>query len=233
MKKIHELSVPARFVMATLQSILIVILLGMVLFISAGKYNWLPGWLFLSAYGICGWISSVVLFLKVPELLDERRMKHPGTMKWDRFLVLSYQAMYFPILILAGLNERFHYSGISLMLSAVSIALVLLAFLLMTWAPLVNRHLETYIRIQHDRDHKVCEKGPYVFIRHPAYLGLILLLLAMPLSLGSLIGLIPAIIAITLVVIRTNMEDRFLKLELEGYKKYAKKVRFRLIPFLW
>jgi protein-S-isoprenylcysteine O-methyltransferase Ste14 len=103
----------------------------------------------------------------------------------------------------------------------------------MTWAPLVNRHLETYIRIQKDREHNVCDKGPYRYIRHPAYSGLILLFISIPVSLGSWLGLIPALVAVVLVSIRTFLEDTILKKELPGYIEYSNYVRYRLIPRVW
>ena len=89
------------------------------------------------------------------------------------------------------------------------------------------------VRIQEDRDHKVISTGPYSIVRHPGYSGLLLASIAIPLMLGSLFAFIPAFLAAVLLVIRTYFEDRLLKKELPGYLEYSKKVRSRIIPWIW
>lgn len=89
------------------------------------------------------------------------------------------------------------------------------------------------VRIQKDRGHTVCTTGPYKYIRHPMYAGVILIFLCFPLSLGSLYSFIPAALIIGLFVLRTLLEDETLKEELSGYKEYVQKVRFRLLPSVW
>ena len=111
--------------------------------------------------------------------------------------------------------------------------MIVVFFWLITWAPLANAHLETYVRIQTERDHRVCDTGPYRFIRHPAYVGLALFFVALPISLGSLWGLVPGTAAVALLIIRTALEDRTLQRELPGYAAYAQRVRFRWIPGVW
>jgi protein-S-isoprenylcysteine O-methyltransferase Ste14 len=148
-------------------------------------------------------------------------------------LVLAYQTMYFPLFIISGLDQRLGWSDLPLIVSLIGLALVIAFFGLITWAPLHNRHLETYVRIQSDRDHQVCDTGPYRWIRHPAYLGLVLMYMGIPLSLGSLWALIPGVIAIVLLAVRTALEDRTLQAELPGYAEYAQRVRFWWMPGLW
>ena len=87
--------------------------------------------------------------------------------------------------------------------------------------------------IQKDRGHQVCQDGPYKIVRHPGYVGVILMALGIPIALGSLWGLIPGILTVVLIVYRTVMEDRTLQQELPGYKEYAQKVRYLLIPRIW
>ncbi len=106
-------------------------------------------------------------------------------------------------------------------------------FVLVTWVPLVNPHLETYLRIQTERDHTVIDRGPYQYLRHPAYAGLAHFFLALPLSLGSWWGIVPGAIAAALVLIRTAREDRTLRAKLPGYSAYAQRVRFRILPGVW
>ena len=89
------------------------------------------------------------------------------------------------------------------------------------------------VRIQKEREHQVATTGPYKIIRHPGYVGFILMSLATPILLGSLYGLIMSVFVVVILIIRTTLEDRTLKNELTGYLEYSKKVKYRLIPFIW
>lgn len=232
MKPVSELSQKARVMLQTLQSLLITVMLGAVLFAASGNPHWWQAWIFIVVYGLCNWVSSFLLFTRVPELIDARRKKHNGIRKVDKLLILLYQAMYFPSLIISGIEQRLNPHGAPLLVNA-AFVFIILSFVLITWAPLVNRHLETYIRIQTDRDHRVCTQGPYRVVRHPAYLGLIFLFVGMPLSLGSAWGLIPSGFASLFIILRTKIEDQILQTELQGYKEYTKQTRYRLIPGIW
>jgi len=108
-----------------------------------------------------------------------------------------------------------------------------LGYLLSIWAAAVNRFYSRFVRIQRERGHVVISGGPYRTIRHPGYLGQIIFSLASALALGSLWTLVPGGLFGALLVVRTALEDRTLLEELEGYKGYAKRVRFRLVPHVW
>jgi len=96
-----------------------------------------------------------------------------------------------------------------------------------------NRFFSTSVRIQFDRGHTVCSSGPYRYVRHPGYVGMIVYFLATPVLVGSLWGAIPAMATAVLFVVRTRMEDRTLLQKLPGYREYAARVRFRLFPGVW
>jgi protein-S-isoprenylcysteine O-methyltransferase Ste14 len=96
-----------------------------------------------------------------------------------------------------------------------------------------NRFYSRYVRIQTERGHTVVMTGPYRFVRHPGYVGIIVFMLASGLALGSLWALIPAGILVVILVVRTGLEDRTLQAELPGYKEYARHVRYRLVPGVW
>jgi protein-S-isoprenylcysteine O-methyltransferase Ste14 len=115
----------------------------------------------------------------------------------------------------------------------VSYALIVAGFVGVTWATAVNKFFEPSVRIQTDRGHKVIDTGPYAIIRHPGYAFGFLLFLGMPLALGSMWALIPAILLCPLLVLRTIWEDRTLREELPGYAAYSQRVRYRLIPGAW
>jgi protein-S-isoprenylcysteine O-methyltransferase Ste14 len=97
----------------------------------------------------------------------------------------------------------------------------------------VNKFFEPFVRIQTDRGHRVIDTGPYALVRHPGYVFGYLSFLGIPLALGSLWALIPAILTGSLLVLRTIWEDQMLREELPGYKEYAQRVRYRLVPGIW
>ncbi|MGB0068047.1 MAG: isoprenylcysteine carboxylmethyltransferase family protein, partial [Isosphaeraceae bacterium] len=103
----------------------------------------------------------------------------------------------------------------------------------MTWAESVNKFFEQTVRIQTDRGHRVIDTGPYALVRHPGYVAACLLFMGMPLALGSLWALIPAVLSCLLLVLRTIWEDRTLRDELVGYEEYTQRVRYRLVPGVW
>jgi protein-S-isoprenylcysteine O-methyltransferase Ste14 len=103
-----------------------------------------------------------------------------------------------------------------------------------TWAMAVNTHFEKTVRIQSDRGHTVCDRGPYRWVRHPGYVGASLAFpLATPLLLGSAWAFVPAALCVAMLVLRTALEDRMLRAELEGYEAFAGKTRYRLLPGIW
>ena len=233
MRSLKGLPVSRRIALVFVQGAAVIGLLALVLFGTAGTLDWPRGWLLLALYAACYATSTMLLFVRVPDLIDERRKKHAGVKRWDKPLVLAYQVMYFPTFGISGLDQRYGWSDVPLGVSLVTLAGVAVFFALVTWAPLVNPHLETYLRIQTERDHTVIDRGPYQYLRHPAYAGLALFFLALPLSLGSWWGIVPGAIAAALVLIRTAREDRTLRAKLPGYSAYAQRVRFRILPGVW
>jgi protein-S-isoprenylcysteine O-methyltransferase Ste14 len=115
----------------------------------------------------------------------------------------------------------------------VGYALLAIGMFISAWAGSVNKFAEPTVRIQTDRGHKVIDTGPYAIVRHPGYVAAFFLFSGIALALGSLWALIPAAVASLLLVVRTQLEDRTLQNELEGYKEYAKRVGYRLIPGIW
>ena len=136
--------------------------------------------------------------------------------------------------IVAALDtRRFHWSTMTLGLWPVGAFLFLGGIALSGWAMGTNPHFEGTVRIQKDRAHRVIESGPYRYIRHPGYLGLILWALGMPFALGSYWACAPAGFTAAYIVLRTALEDRFLRRNLAGYPDYAARVRSRLLPGIW
>ena len=136
--------------------------------------------------------------------------------------------------IVAALDDgRYHWLPVPWWGCVLGYALLITGMVGLTWAESVNKFFEPTVRIQTDRGHRVIDSGPYAIVRHPGYVSGFLVFLGMPLSLGSLWALIPAILLCLLLVVRTIWEDQTLREELAGYEEYAQRVRYRLIPGVW
>ena len=148
--------------------------------------------------------------------------------------MLAYSIMLLPLVILPGLDAiRFQWSSVPVAVKIVAFIGFFPAMGACFWAMKENAYLSDVVRIQEDRGHEVCTTGPYRYVRHPLYAGVILIMVCLPLFLGSLFSLIPASFIMILFIIRTALEDKTLQKELPGYKEYAQKVRYRLVPGVW
>jgi protein-S-isoprenylcysteine O-methyltransferase Ste14 len=138
------------------------------------------------------------------------------------------------LFLVAGLDYRFEASPeLSSTVKLIALVVVVLGFLWGTWAFIVNAFFSAVVRIQEDRGQSVVQDGPYRFMRHPGYAGGLVAYLAVPVMLGTLWALVPAVLLILVLVFRTSMEDKTLQEELPGYSEYATRTRFRLIPGIW
>ena len=206
---------------------------GLLLFLPAGTLAWPHAWVYLGLFLIVLIASSIYTD---PELLrDERGTGQTGRKGWDMALVSTYGILTsIGVPILAGLDWRYGWStAIPLWLIILASIVFALGWAFGLWAMAVNRFFSKVVRIQHERGHRVVDEGPYHYVRHPGYVGGIVHNLGTPIILGSWWALIPAVLAGVLMILRTSLEDRTLKHELEGYKAYAEQVRYRLIPGIW
>jgi protein-S-isoprenylcysteine O-methyltransferase Ste14 len=202
-----------------------------VMLITSGRLNWVWLWAYVGV-GVCllAFNSRVV----PREVAAERGQPGEGVKPWDRTLAGLGALATLGVLILSGLDERFGWSPpLGTAVHLFGLVLLVLGQLLFTWSMVSNRFFSTLVRIQTDRSHTVAAGGPYRYVRHPGYVGYIAFTLATPLIFGSLWALVPAAITGILMVIRTAMEDRTLRDELEGYKEYSQRVRYRLLPGIW
>ncbi|HEX7588414.1 MAG TPA: isoprenylcysteine carboxylmethyltransferase family protein, partial [Anaerolineae bacterium] len=152
----------------------------------------------------------------------------------DKVVMLLYTVSMFGLLIVAGFDAvRFGWTNMLIAGQAVGVFGYLLSMAITYWAMLSNPFLATTVRIQEDRGHRVATTGPYKIVRHPMYVGVILMWLSTALILGSWWALVPGVLIAVIFVVRTALEDRMLQAELPGYADYAKSVRQRLIPGVW
>ena len=206
------------------------------LFLSAGELDWVWGWVQIGIIGAFLAAHPLLLIPINPELLAERErgIHAAGTKRWDRLLATLAGGMLLPLWIVAGLDVRFGWTGgFPLWLHLIGALANAVGYSLFLWAMVSNAFFAEGVRIQRERGHSVATGGPYRWVRHPGYAGDILAALATPVLLGSLWSLIPAVVTAVLFVVRTALEDRTLRDELDGYEAFTKRVRYRLIPGLW
>lgn len=205
-----------------------------VLLISAGRFDWLWAWVFVGLYVVGIAANAVFMFHVSPQTIAERSSSQ-GMKDWDKVVGGVWAVIYFLVLqVVAGLDERFGWTGgLALGGHVAGAVLFMLGLGFFSWAMISNAHFSTVVRVQQDRGQAVCTSGPYQFVRHPGYLGAVVQSLAVPLVLGSLWALIPGAMSAVLMVVRTALEDRTLREELEGYEEYTHQVRYRLLPGIW
>ena len=221
--------------------ILIMLLLVLVIFpllpmIISGRWNWWQAWVMAALFVLGFIVSRAIAAKKTPDILKERAnyTRHDDTQAWDKWLspVVAFGSVL--ILLAAGLDALFDWSpNLSLGLEMVGLALIVLGYVLGSYALIENAFFSGTVRLQSERGHTVISSGPYAFVRHPGYLGSLITSLGMPLLLDSLWAYLPAIIIGFFFILRTHLEDRFLQENLPGYSDYAKKVRYRLLPGIW
>lgn len=213
------------------------LLIPLILFICSADLVWWQAWLYsilILAAGIGGrmWAEQ-----RHPGLTAERQNIEniQNAKAWDKVLApLMAVSLVFPMVIVAGLDHRYSWSPeFPLWLIVIGFILISLGYAFAAWALAENRFFSSVVRIQTDRGHVVCDSGPYRFVRHPGYAGNILPLFGIVLALGSAWTLIPTAVALIITVIRTVLEDQTLQEELPGYRDYARRVRYRLIPGIY
>lgn len=212
------------------------ILRGLViLLLSSGKLFWINAWIYTGLYLFCWILPSFLMTKSNPDLINARgNFVQKDTQSFDRFFFRINPLLNIALAIVAGLDAvRFEWTRMPLSFIILGIGMLISAFALSFWAIQVNAHFETSIRLQTDRDQKVCASGPYKIVRHPGYTGMILIAFGNPLVLGSWWGFIPGGVMAILVIIRTAVEDLFLKENLTGYAEYARSTRYRLCPLVW
>ena len=219
-----------------ISAFILIALPAVILFGFSGRLNWGMAWVYVVLTAAFSLGSRIIMQWKTPELIKERGQfsQKEGIKPWDKVLMPLGIIVAIVMLIVAGLDKRFEWSpNLPLLLPITAFVITALGYSLGTWATLVNRFFSAVVRIQRDRGHTVVSSGPYRLIRHPGYAGAVVTSLATPLLLGSLWALIPAVLAVCLLIIRTALEDRTLQEELEGYHDYAARVRYRLLPGVW
>lgn len=218
------------FFEAIFKFLLGVILIGVLIFLPAGTFNYLNGWIFMGILFIPMFIVGIIMMIKNPTLLKSR-LESKEKQKEQSIVIKLSGLMFIVGFIIAGLDYRYNWFNLPKIVTYISIGVFLIAYLL--WAEVLreNTYLSRTIKVEENQ--KVIDKGLYSIVRHPMYFATLLLFLSMPLVLGSLISFFIFLLYPVLIIIRIINEEKMLEKELVGYKEYKQKVKYRLIPFIW
>ena len=204
--------------------------------IISGRWDWWEAWVMAAFFVLSFIISRAIARKKTPDILKERAnyISHENTQPWDKWLspIVAFGSVF--TLLVAGLDARFHGSaGFSLPVELIGLVLIVIGYLIASYAFVENTFFSGTVRLQEERGHKVISSGPYKWVRHPGYLGSIIASLGMPLLLDSAWAFIPVVVFGAFFVLRTSLEDLFLQENLPGYREFAQKTRYRLFPGVW
>ena len=213
---------------------LVYLLIPLLLLVCGGDLCWWQAWLYsllIMAIGIGGrvWAER-----RHPGLTATRqnRENFQNAKSWDKLLApLMALSISYPLVMVAGLDHRYEWSpDFSLWLNVIGFISIFLGYAFAARAVAENRFFFSVVVVRTDRGHVVCDSGPYRYVRHPGYAGNIFALFGIVLALGSNWTLLPVAAGVAVAVVRTVLEDRTLQEELPGYRDYARRVPYRLVP---
>jgi protein-S-isoprenylcysteine O-methyltransferase Ste14 len=218
-----------------LRSLLWLAFFALLLFVPAGTLRWPGAWVFLAIMVVTSLGGMIWLARHDPALFKDRtRPPFQRDQKlWDKVLMGAFLPLWIGWFVLMGLDRRFAWSSVPVGGQALGVVLIGLCLYLCWLVFRENSFAAPVVKLQKERGHKVVTSGPYAYVRHPMYTGIILFVLGAPLLLGSWWGLCLAPLLILMLGFRAVMEERMLTAELDGYADYAARVRYRLVPLLW
>ncbi|MBO7681757.1 MAG: isoprenylcysteine carboxylmethyltransferase family protein [Clostridia bacterium] len=218
------------FVKALTRFLAGLVLFGLLLFLPAGTFRYPQGWLLVGVLFVPIFIMGIVLMIKNPELLAKRLNAREKESE-QRAVVLFSGIMFLAAFIMAGLSFRFGWLMLPFPVSIVAAVVFVSSYVLYAEVLRENTYLSRTIEVQENQ--KVIDTGLYGIVRHPMYMATVILFLAMPLVLGSVISFVIMLCYIPIIVKRIRNEEQVLAKDLPGYEDYMKKVKHRLIPFIW
>jgi protein-S-isoprenylcysteine O-methyltransferase Ste14 len=209
------------------------IVFGALIFVPAGTLAYWRGWAFIAVFAISTNIIGVYLTLNDPVLLERRKKVGPSseTRPVQKIIITLSFAAFIMLLIVSGLDHRFGWSQVPVWVSVLGNALVALGLMIDLRVFRENSYGGSTIEMT--KGQTVITSGPYALVRHPMYVGVVIMVLGVPLALGSWWGLVLVLASLVLLVLRILDEERMLRDQLEGYAAYARAVRYRLVPGLW
>ena len=218
------------FIQAIAKFVLGVVLVGVLVFLPAGTFLFVNGWLFMGILFGPMFLAGIVMMIRNPGLL-KKRLNAKEKQKEQGLVVKLSGLMFLAGFVVAGLNFRFDWFLLPKGVSVGEAVVFLAAYVLYAEVLRENTYLSRTIEVQEDQ--KVIDTGLYGVVRHPMYSATLVLFLAMPLVLGSLFSFVIFLVYPLIIAKRIKYEEQLLEQELTGYREYKEKVKYRLIPFVW
>ncbi len=206
------------------------VMVGVLLFVPAGSLHYVNGWLFIGLLFVPMLVLGVVLFLKAPELL-EKRLNAKEEQNTQKFVVLLSGILFVSGFIVAALDFRFGWSRVPVWVLALASAVLLVSYALYAEVMRENAYLSRTVEVQENQ--RVIDTGLYGIVRHPMYAVTVWLFISIPVVLGSWWAVLCFAPYVVVIAARINNEERILEEGLDGYAEYKKRVKYRLIPFVW
>lgn len=218
------------FLAAIAKFILGVALVGALIFLPAGTFSYFNGWLLMGILFVPMFLAGIVMMFKNPDLLKSR-LNAKEKQREQSLVVKLSGLMFLAGFIVAGLGVRFHWYVLPMGVVVGAAVVFLVAYLLYAEVLRENTYLSRTIEVQENQ--KVIDTGLYSIVRHPMYAATLLLFLSMPIVLGSVYAFVIFLAYPFIIAKRIKHEEKFLEEELDGYRDYKRKVKFRLMPFIW
>ena len=218
------------FLQALSKFLIGLIIICMLLFIPAGTLNYPNGWLFIALLFIPMFIAGIIMFIMAPDLL-RRRLNAKEEEEEQKLVLLLSGIMFLLAFILAGLNFRFGWFKLPTIAIIMASIIFLIAYAMYAEVLRENEYLSRTVEVSENQ--KVVDTGLYGLVRHPMYTSTIFLFLSMPLVLDSILSFIVMLIYPTIIIFRIRNEEKVLEKDLDGYKEYKEKVKYKLFPYLW
>jgi len=210
--------------------VLVFFILGFFFFLPAGTYKYWHAWIYLGIIFLPAGIVILYFYKKNPEFL-ERRMRHREKEAEQKKIQKYSFFIFFMGLLLPGLDFRYQWSNVPVLLIFISDLIILLAYFTIFYVFRINQYASRTVEVE--KGQTLITTGPYQYVRHPMYTAVILLYLFTPLALGSFWGLIPFLSLPIIIVFRIKNEEEVLKKELPGYIEYCQQTKYKLIPSIW
>lgn len=218
------------FIQAIVKFFVGLILVSVLIFVPAGTFEYWQGWIFIGILFVPMFIAGFVMMIKVPDLL-RKRLNAKEKQDEQKMVLLLSGIMFFSAFVIAGLNFRFKWIVLPNWVTYMASGVFLIFYALYAEVLRENMYLSRTIEVQ--KDQKVIDDGLYGIVRHPMYMVTLFLFFAIPLVLGSIISFAIMILYVPIIVKRIKNEEKILEEGLEGYAEYKKKVKYRLMPFVW
>ena len=210
-----------------------IVVFGLVLFGLAGTFDYWQAWAFLAVFALSTWLPSMYLLRTNPQALQRRKRAGPvaETRTVQKLLIAGWYASLAAMVLVSTLDHRFGWSSVPAAVSVVGDVLVAIGLGVTSLVVIQNSFAASTVQVESDQ--KLVDTGLYGLVRHPMYTGNVITIVGFPLALGSYWGLLTVLPGLAALVLRIQDEEKLLREELDGYREYAQKARYRLVPLLW